>query len=141
NVERMGETGDPWGIPFSTCFMDPLVPSRQTAAWRCVRKDAVHLTYWMGIPFRRSSHNRRSWLTKSKYPFISNVSADVTFPWFHAAWTSFVKVRRASVVDEFERPPNCVLGTRLWRPARYVSLRATIFSNTLPMHSRSWIRR
>jgi hypothetical protein len=27
----MEETGDPWGIPFSTCFMDPLVPSRQKA--------------------------------------------------------------------------------------------------------------
>ncbi|KAF8192753.1 hypothetical protein K438DRAFT_1590201, partial [Mycena galopus ATCC 62051] len=65
-VERIGETGDPCGMPFSTCLISPRLPSMQTAAWRSLRKDAVQRTYCSGIPLRLSSQSKRSWLTKSK---------------------------------------------------------------------------
>ncbi|KDR85941.1 hypothetical protein GALMADRAFT_54109, partial [Galerina marginata CBS 339.88] len=76
---RIGDSGEPCGMPFCTMAISPRVPSRHTAAWRSLRKLAIHLTYSRGIPFLRSSDRSRLWFTKSKYPFISNVSADVTF--------------------------------------------------------------
>ena len=73
---------------------------------------------------------------KSKYPLMSKVRADVTFPVFHAAWTSVMNVRIASSVEEFDRPPNWFGGTRFSWPARNVSRFATIRSSIFPRHSR-----
>ncbi|KAJ6572055.1 hypothetical protein B0H19DRAFT_936827, partial [Mycena capillaripes] len=56
---RIGEIGDPCGIPFTTCFISPRCPSMQTAAWRSSRKEATHFTYSSGMCFRRSSHSSR----------------------------------------------------------------------------------
>ncbi|TFK63832.1 hypothetical protein BDN72DRAFT_775437, partial [Pluteus cervinus] len=66
NAARIGEIGEPWGIPFSTCLMSPRIPSMQTAASRLLRNEATHLTYWIGMCLFRSSQSSRSWLTKSK---------------------------------------------------------------------------
>ncbi|KAJ3762100.1 hypothetical protein EV360DRAFT_36332 [Lentinula raphanica] len=95
----MGERGDPWGVPFCTSLSSETIPSTHTAAFRSSRKDLTNLTICSGIFFLRSSASSLSWFTKSKKPLISNVSAVVTKPWFHAAWTSFVNVRMASVVE------------------------------------------
>ena len=86
--------------------ISPRMPSKQTAASRLLRKLAVYLTYSSGIPFLRSSDSSLLWLTKSKYPLMSKVKADVTLPWFQAQCTSFVKVRIASAVELFDLPPN-----------------------------------
>ncbi|TFK58204.1 hypothetical protein BDN72DRAFT_782399, partial [Pluteus cervinus] len=63
---RMGDAGEPCGMPFSTGFISPRVPSMQTAASRSLRNDATHFTYWSGTRRIRSSQRRRLWLTKSK---------------------------------------------------------------------------
>jgi len=34
--------GDPCGMPFSTPFISPLIPSRQTTASQLVRNDFTH---------------------------------------------------------------------------------------------------
>ena len=102
----MGDTGDPCGIPLSTGFMTPHFPSMQMAASLSDKKLSVHLMYSRGMRFLLSSCSSRLWLTKSKYPLMSKVRAEVTFPAFQAVWTSVMKVRMASSVDELERPPN-----------------------------------
>ncbi|KAJ3738284.1 hypothetical protein EV360DRAFT_58237, partial [Lentinula raphanica] len=97
--DSIGESGEPWGVPFCTSFKPDTIPSTHTAAFLSSRKDLTNLTIGRGIFFRRSSARSLSWLTKSKNPLISKVSAVVTNPRFHAAWTSLVKVRIASVVE------------------------------------------
>ena len=132
----MGETGDPCGIPLSTGCMSPHRPSMQIAASLFDRKLAVHFTYSSGIFFLLSSLRRRPWLTKSKYPLMSKVRAEVTLPAFQAVCTSVMNVSMASSVEELERPPNCVGGTRLSSPARNVRRLATMRSSIFPRHSR-----
>ncbi|KAJ3816589.1 hypothetical protein F5880DRAFT_1494124, partial [Lentinula raphanica] len=105
------------------------------------RKDLMNFTICNGTFFLRSSASKRSWLTKSKKPFMSNVRAVVTKPWFQAAWTSFVNVKIASVVEKPVRAPNCWFGIRSNSAARCWSLRATTFSSTFPRHSRRVISR
>ncbi|KAJ3757136.1 hypothetical protein EV360DRAFT_46679, partial [Lentinula raphanica] len=83
--ERIGESGDPCGVPFCTSFSSETTPSTHTAAFLSSRKDFMNFTIGSGIFFRRSSARSRSWLTKSKKPLMSNVSAVVTSPRFHAA--------------------------------------------------------
>ncbi|KAJ3762518.1 hypothetical protein EV360DRAFT_35516, partial [Lentinula raphanica] len=129
------------GVPFSTSFSCDTIPSTQTAAFLSSRNDLTKFTICRGILLRRSSANNLLWFTKSKNPFMSNVRAEVTKPWFHAACTSFVNVRIASVVEKPVLPPNCWLGIRSCSAAMCWSRRATIFSRTLPRHSSSVISR
>ncbi|KAI4293609.1 hypothetical protein K525DRAFT_214470, partial [Schizophyllum commune Loenen D] len=57
---RMGEIGDPWGMPFATGFMSPRSPSRHIATSRSERKLATHRTYGRGRPSARSTCRRRA---------------------------------------------------------------------------------
>jgi hypothetical protein len=54
---------------------------------------------------------------------------------------SWVNVSAASVVELPLRAPNWVNGVSVCLLRKYVSLSAIIFSSTLPMHSKSCIRR
>ena len=72
---------------------------------------------------------------------MSKVSAEVTLPWFHADWMSLIKVMMASLVDEFDLPPNWFGGTRSYFPARNVSLFDISLSSTFPRHSSRVISR
>ena len=89
------------------------------------RKLAVHLMYSRGRFFLLSSQrlrqSRRLWLTKSKYPLMSKVNAEVTLPTRQAVCTSVRNVKIASSVEQFERPPNWLGGMRFSCPARKVS--------------------
>ncbi|PBK91134.1 hypothetical protein ARMGADRAFT_933313, partial [Armillaria gallica] len=96
---RMGDTGDPCGIPFSTGAISPLSPSKHIATSLSDRKLATHLTYCSGSRFRLISASSRLWFTKSKYPLMSKVSADVPIPWFHAACTSLMNDSIASSAE------------------------------------------
>ncbi|KAJ3753790.1 hypothetical protein EV360DRAFT_52863, partial [Lentinula raphanica] len=82
---RIGESGEPCGVPFCTSFKSDTIPSTHTAAFLSSRKDFMNLTIGKGIFFLRSSASNLSWLTKSKKPLMSNVRAVVTRPRFHAA--------------------------------------------------------
>ncbi|KAJ3736813.1 hypothetical protein DFJ43DRAFT_988895, partial [Lentinula guzmanii] len=75
--ERIGERGEPWGVPFWTSFRSDIMPSTHTAAFLSSRNDLTNFTTGRGIFFLRSSARSLSWLTKSKKPLISNVSAVV----------------------------------------------------------------
>ena len=69
------------------------------------------------------------------------MSAEVTLPWFHAVWTSVMKEIRVSSVEEFDQPPNWLVGIKLSLPARKVRQLATMRSRILARHSRrviSW---
>ncbi|KAL1698534.1 hypothetical protein EV121DRAFT_218019 [Schizophyllum commune] len=66
-VERIGESGDPWGIPmpatgtgWHTC------PSTRTETWRSERKDLSQATSSGGKPKSSIVWTRRAWLTWSK---------------------------------------------------------------------------
>ncbi|KAF8578449.1 hypothetical protein K439DRAFT_1362202 [Ramaria rubella] len=78
SVARMHNTGEPCRIPFVTGFILSWMPSKHIATCLSFRNAAVHLTIVSGIPFARVTFSRHGWLTKSKYPFMSKHSADVT---------------------------------------------------------------
>ena len=137
----MGETDDPWEIPFFTGFELPLMLSTHIAALRLSRKFAVHLRYSSSMYLFCISERRRWWFTKSKKPLISKVSADVTIFWFQAVCTSCTNVMAASIVEEFDRLPNCVSRISSCLPTMYDSLFVTIFSSSLPRHSNKVMRR
>ena len=80
---RIGEIGDPCGIPFLTGFISPWLLSRHIAASRLERKFAIYFTSSRGMQCFFILLRRCSWLTKSKYPLISKVSAEVARLWFH----------------------------------------------------------
>jgi hypothetical protein len=44
NDDAGPDIGDPCGSPFRTGFIFVQCPSRHMAAWRSVKKDAIHLT-------------------------------------------------------------------------------------------------
>ena len=136
----MDETDDPWGIPFFTGFELPLMPSTYIAASCLSRKFAVHLRYSSGMYLFCISERRHWWFTKSKKPLMSKVSADVTMFWFQAVYISYTNVMAASIVKEFDRPPNCVPKISSCLPTMYSSLFATIFSSSLPRHSNKVMR-
>lgn len=133
--------GEPWGIPDWTGSMGPRMLSRHTAAWRLVRKLPTQCTNSRGILFWRSSCSSQLWLTKSKYPLMSKVRAEVTRLWFHAALILLVKDSIASVVLVFGGPPHWFPGIKWYFPARYLRQQATIFSRIFPRHSSKVIRR
>ncbi|KAJ3816493.1 hypothetical protein F5880DRAFT_1494233, partial [Lentinula raphanica] len=83
--DRIGDSRDPWGVPFCMSLRSEMIPSTHTAALRSFRKDLMNLTICRGMFFLRSSVSNLSWFTKSKNPLISKVSAVVTKPWFQAA--------------------------------------------------------
>ncbi|KAI0719225.1 hypothetical protein C8Q72DRAFT_750584, partial [Fomitopsis betulina] len=70
-MDRMGDVGDPCGIPFWTACICLRMPSRQMAASRSLRNVAVHWTSWRGMCFARITLRRQPWFTKSKKPFMS----------------------------------------------------------------------
>ena len=84
----------------------PHLPSMQIAASQFERKLWVYLTYSRGVRFLRSSLRSWSWLTKSKYPFMSKVRAEVTLLSFQAVCTSVVNDMIASSVEELDCSPN-----------------------------------
>ncbi|KAI5888260.1 uncharacterized protein SCHCODRAFT_02512292, partial [Schizophyllum commune H4-8] len=63
---RIGERGDPCGMPLSTGSIVLRFPSRQTAASRSSRKLAMKRTISIGTRRVFSSLRSLSWLTKSK---------------------------------------------------------------------------
>ncbi|KAF8587513.1 hypothetical protein K439DRAFT_1267470, partial [Ramaria rubella] len=65
-VARIHETGDPWGMLFTTGNRSSRMPSRHTATCLSSRKDAVHLTIVKGMPFFRMMCRSLGWFTKSK---------------------------------------------------------------------------
>ncbi|EIW83487.1 hypothetical protein CONPUDRAFT_19761, partial [Coniophora puteana RWD-64-598 SS2] len=70
-IDRMGEIGDPCGMPFATgCAVD-VMPSRQMAVERSDRKDFTHRITLVGIFFACMISIRRPWLTLSKKPLMS----------------------------------------------------------------------
>ncbi|KAL6298875.1 hypothetical protein BKA93DRAFT_706228, partial [Sparassis latifolia] len=68
---RMGDTGDPCGMPLITANISSVRPSRQTAVLRLERKDATQRMSGSGRCFWRSTERSRGWFTKSKNPLIS----------------------------------------------------------------------
>ncbi|KAL1749383.1 hypothetical protein FB107DRAFT_225436, partial [Schizophyllum commune] len=57
---RMGEIGDPCGMPFTTGFMSPRSPSRHIATSLSDKKLATHRTYGRGRPSARSTCRSRA---------------------------------------------------------------------------------
>ncbi|KII83689.1 hypothetical protein PLICRDRAFT_119277, partial [Plicaturopsis crispa FD-325 SS-3] len=58
-IDRIGDTGEPCGMPFSTGLDSPRIPSRQITALRSERNDATHSTSGSGILFSRSTVSSR----------------------------------------------------------------------------------
>ena len=50
-AERIGERGEPWGVPSGTVKGSMSVESRRMDAVRLVRNEKTHLTRFLGNPF------------------------------------------------------------------------------------------
>ncbi len=116
-------------------FMSDNLPSRHIVVDLSCRKYAAQRIMGDGKCFSRISVKSRAWLTKSKYPLMSNVSDDVVQPLSKLRVMSCINEMTASVVEHPGLDPNIVVGTSLWTPMKYDSRCACDFSNTFPMHS------
>ncbi|KAH7877331.1 uncharacterized protein C8R40DRAFT_1040993, partial [Lentinula edodes] len=58
--DRIGESGEPCGVPLATSSRLEVIPSTQTAALRSDRKYFTNWTICSGMPFLRSSYSKRS---------------------------------------------------------------------------------
>jgi len=89
NRNRIGDRGDPCGIPVRVGIVSLSWPSNTILVLRPVRKDWVNLIIQSGRPFFLRIHRSLSCDTWSKAPLISRLSIDTTQPGRarHAAWT------------------------------------------------------
>ncbi|KAJ3816539.1 hypothetical protein EV361DRAFT_806514, partial [Lentinula raphanica] len=58
--DRIGESGEPCGVPFCTSFRSDTIPSTHTAAFLSSRNDFTNFTICSGIFLRRSSASNLS---------------------------------------------------------------------------------
>ncbi|KZT32533.1 hypothetical protein SISSUDRAFT_993980, partial [Sistotremastrum suecicum HHB10207 ss-3] len=79
-ADKIGDMGDPWGIPLSTAFVSSRIPSRQIDAFLWLRNVDVHLMMSSGNRLSRIITSNLLWFTLSKKPVMSKVSTEVTHP-------------------------------------------------------------
>ncbi len=129
---RIGEMGDPWGIPEFVWTHSLSYPSKATL----VRLPCIKFfTYFMihsGRPFLCSIHRSLSVDTWSYAPLISKLSIDTMQPFLllQAVCTHDVRRSSADKVDLLLRPPIWFHGSRLCSSAASASLVVTILSTT-----------
>src|SRR5947207_13659004 len=126
--KRIGEMGDPWGIPELVWTHSLSYPSKATL----VRLPCIKfLTYFMthsGRPFLCRIRRSLSVDTWSYAPLISKLSIDTMQPFLllQAVCTHDVRRSSADKVDLLLRPPIWFHGSRLCSSAASASLVVTI---------------
>ena len=131
NRKRIGDIGDPCGIPVSAGSSLLVILSRVREVSLSVRKLLVQFTISFGIPFCLRLWSRRWWETLSKAPVISSERrlATLFFLQFQTVCTASTIVSRAVFVDLFLLAFICSGGRRSLSSAQSLSLRAiTVFS-------------
>jgi hypothetical protein len=112
SMKRIGDVGDPCGRPDWICTVDPVSPSRRTAADRCDMKLATQCMIFGGQPCSRSLRTLPPGRTASKAPRTSRVNKMTTLP----------RARLLDVVYHRRREVYCSLRTSL------AGLRCTVSS-------------
>ena len=114
NKKRMGEMGDPCGMPVVTRWAGPCQRPSTSEVWRSARKLAIHRTITVGKPFLRRLCSTRLWETWLKAPAMSRLSSVATLsrPWPHTVWICSVSSSSAVEVSRCRRHPCCAAGSR-----------------------------
>src|SRR5947207_3462634 len=121
---RIGERGEPCGMPVSTCIRSVLFPSKAIDVVLSLRNPAVIWRSHSGSPFRLAVSRSLVWDTLSNALERSRLSTDTILlgSAFHTLWAVAVSSVRAVVVDLLFRAPYCVSGSRLCDSSVSVSL-------------------
>ena len=108
---KIGDIGEPYGIPVSISTFSCICPLKQSCSFLLLRKVATHYINAIGSP--SSLQIDRSWFTEIwlKAPFTSrnNVVAILYLAFFllFLDWILFRSSRIASIADRCLLPPSC----------------------------------
>ena len=132
NRNRIGDKGDPWGMPVWVWIHSLSYPVNAIRVRLLVRKLAMTWINHSGSPFLFRIQRRRSWETLSKAPAKSKLSIDTTHPGraFHAVWTHEVSKPTADRVDRCFQAPIWFQGSNECSSAALLIRSAKIFSIT-----------
>ena len=130
NKYRIGEIGEPWGIPLWTGHKfdsSKIIWIVLCLSWR---KLSTQLTIQVGTLYRWRMWSSQGWETWSNAPVISRQSILATywFPQFQTVCICSVSRSREVIVSLLEWAPIWNFGSRLWLSARVESREATIRS-------------
>src|SRR5436190_24105691 len=130
--KRMGERGDPWGIPVSIGNQSLSYPQKDSLVRRPWRKASMYRSTHGGKPFVRRTQRSLSWETLGKARLMLRLSMVTMQPWwaFHAVWTHEVSKLIAARVEHLFCMPIWFQGRRLCSSAVAVMWSATIFSTS-----------
>ena len=131
-IKRIGEIGDPRGMPVLTGWRFSLSPSKARPICRSERKECVHLmtTGWRWSPYIVSkSRALEIWW---KAPLTSKKMMVSIFLLLLAWMMSWRRQRTAWIAARYFLPPICLLWRRSDVSARKESLVAIIFSEIFP---------
>src|SRR6266480_3078500 len=131
--KRIGEMGDPWGIPEFIWTHSLSYPLKATLVHLPYIKFFTYFMIHSGRPFLCSIHRSLSMDTWLYTPLISKLSIDTIQPFLllQAVCTHDVRRSSANKVDLLLRPPIWFHGSRLCSSAALASLVVTILSTTL----------
>src|ERR1700722_13507809 len=105
--KRIGDIGDPWGIPAGVGSHSLWCPGYAIRVRLAVRKPCVNWVIQSGKPLFCRTHRSRLWETLSNAPPRSRLSIDTTQPGlaFHAARTHVLRASMADIVERCFRAP------------------------------------
>ena len=132
--KRIGERGEPWGIPVCVWISGPFWPSNSSRVLRWLKNPEMTSRSQSGSPFLINCSSRRSWETLSKAALKSSERTETISSGSvrQMVWVASVSSEIAVAVDLFLLAPNCVFG-RSWFSSRTVeSLSAIRRSRTFP---------
>ena len=133
---RMGDKGEPWGVPSGIENESMFVESRRIDAVRLVRKEYTHSTKLGGKPFFLKISRVLLASIWSKKPDMSNKTRAAWNPVALVACIRWTRASAASVVQCCGLDPNCVLGRMSGYRAMSLLMRLAItFSSSFPVHS------
>src|SRR5215469_8209195 len=133
NRKRIGDMGDPWGMPVFIWIQSLSYPSNATLVRRLCIKLRTYLVIHSGRPFFLSIQRSLSLDTWSYAPLMSKLSIDTTHPFLlsQAVCMQDISSSIAERVDLFLLPPIWFHGKRLYSSAASASFVATTLSVSL----------
>ena len=112
-ADRMGDKGEPCGVPSGTTKGSMSVESRRMEAVRLVRNEKTHFTRFGGKPFLLKMSRALLASIWSKNPEMLKRMRAAWWPDLLVAWILWTRVRAASVVQCWGLEPNWLLGRML----------------------------
>jgi hypothetical protein len=141
STERMGERGDPWGVPLWMLYGSNVVEPILSDTFHPFRKERTQSQTCCGKPLRQKTWVTRSGLTLLKKPDMLKSSKAPTLPVALVAYMRCTRVAMVLTALWCGCDPNCDMDRRLAEIMSAFTLLVTIFSRSLAVHLRRLIGR